>query len=158
MLILLVSCLLCSHRDQSCLSQHSQGQRASWTKFEQRSGENQPLQLCQNLLSTRNSDLAGALLVLSIGDFAMIQDHRPATVAISHPSLPAMVLREESFRVTQEQDIVTLDPVDLAPSIHDPAVIGCDDGNNVNSFLAELLAILDIWWKMVCLTPVCYSD
>jgi len=41
------------------------------------------LQLSENLLSTRNGDLAGVALVLGIGDLAVVKDHSPAAAANS---------------------------------------------------------------------------
>lgn len=64
---------------------------------------NVPLQLSKNGLSTRDGDLAGALLILGIGDLAVVEDHGPASIAVSHTSLPAMLLGEEGLCVAEEE-------------------------------------------------------
>ena len=99
------------------------------------------LQLSDNLISARNSNLARVALVLRVGDFAVVEDHSPATAVhtlafpyqfllfqryslpVTHTSSPRIVLREEGLGVTEKEDVVTLNTVDLAPSVHDPRVV-----------------------------------
>jgi hypothetical protein len=48
-------------------------------------------------------------------------------------------------------NVITLDLVDLAPRIHDPAVVGGDDSDDIDAFALELVDLLDVGWKMVSL-------
>lgn len=74
-------------------------------------------QLRQNLLSTGNSDGSRALLSLSISDLAMIENHSPTTITITHTSSPTVLLGEESLGVAEEENIVALDAIDLTPRV-----------------------------------------
>jgi len=107
-------------------------------------------------------NLTRVLLVLSIRDLAVVDDHSPtATVtcqnrsswhppclfdllAVAHTRLPAVFLAEECFGVTQEQHLITLDSIDLAPRVHDPAVVARDRCNDIDALLAELGGLLDV--------------
>jgi hypothetical protein len=61
-----------------------------------------PCQIKETMRSYRN--LAGALLVLSIDDLAiLIEDHGPATVAVAHTSVPSVFLGEEGLGVAEEE-------------------------------------------------------
>jgi hypothetical protein len=133
------------------------------------------LQLGQDGFSTRDSDSAWVGLVLCINDLAiLVNDHGPATVAIAHTSSPTVVLREQGLGITEEKlcsielaschrkgqldgkyNVVTLDSVDLAPCVHDPAVVGCNHGDDINSLALELVDLLDVWWEMESLAARC---
>jgi hypothetical protein len=41
-------------------------------------------------------------------------------------------------------DIVTLDLVDFAPCIHDPSIVRCDDGNDINTLALKVTELLDV--------------
>lgn len=90
------------------------------------------------------SDLSGALLVLRIDDLAMIKDHSPTTVAVTHARLPAVLLGKKGLGVAQEENFVALDAIDLTPGIHNPGIVARDSGNDINALLAELLDVLDV--------------
>jgi hypothetical protein len=107
------------------------------------------LQLSKDLLGTRDSDLTRVALILSIGNLAIIKDHSPATIPIAHTSSPAIVLGEESLGVAEEQDIVALDAIDLAPCIHDPGVVRRDHGNDVDALALQLRQLLDVGGQVV---------
>lgn len=81
----------------------------------------------------------------------MVEDHRPATVAVAHTRRPTVLLGEEGLGVAEEKDLVVLDAVDLTPSVHDPAVVACNGSNDINTLLLELLGLCDVGWQMVCL-------
>jgi hypothetical protein len=84
----------------------------------------------------------------------VVEDHSPAAVAVAHACRPAVLLGEESLGVAQEQDFIALDAVDLAPGIHDPAVVGRNGRDNVDALLAELGAVLDVGRKVVGLASM----
>lgn len=103
------------------------------------------------------------LLVLVFGVIMRVH-----LLAVTHASRPAMLLREESLCVTQEElwrvshtsvfsqflhtyNIITLHTIDLAPSIHDPAIVACNGSDDVNALLAKLVDVLDIRGKVVSL-------
>lgn len=48
-------------------------------------------------------------------------------------------------------NIVTLDTVDLAPSVHDPSVVRGDDGDNVDALALDLLDLLDVGGQVASL-------
>lgn len=48
-------------------------------------------------------NLTRALLVLSINDLAMVEDHSPATVAVTHARRPTILLGEEGLRIAEEE-------------------------------------------------------
>lgn len=79
----------------------------------------------------------------------MIKHHRPASVTVAHTRRPAIVLAEESLGVAQEEHVVTLDAIDLAPRIHDPAVVGRNGRNDVDALVGELAAVGDVGGKVV---------
>lgn len=102
-----------------------------------------------------HSNLTRALLVLGVDDLAVVKDHGPATVTVAHTSGPAVVLAEEGLGVAQEQDLVAVDAVDLAPCIHDPGVVGSNGGDHVNALVLELLGLGNVGRQVVCLTAGC---
>jgi hypothetical protein len=114
-----------------------------------------PLQLRQHSLSTTNRHLTRALLVLSIHHLAMIKHHSPAPIPVAHARRPAMLLAEERLSIAQEQHLVALDAVDLAPRVHHPAVIGRNRSDDIDTLLAELLDVLDVWGEVVRLAAGC---
>jgi hypothetical protein len=109
------------------------------------------LQLRQHSLSTRNADLTRALLVLGVDNLTIIKYHSPAPIAIAHTRIPAIVLAKERFSVAEEQDLIALDAIDLAPRIHHPAVVGRNGRDNVDALVGEGLAVLDVWGQVECL-------
>lgn len=100
-------------------------------------------------------DLTGALLVLSVCDLAVIEDHSPATVAVTHTRLPAMLFGEECLGIAQEQHLVALDAIDLAPRVHDPRIVARNRGDDVNALLAEFGCLLDVRRQVVRLAAGC---
>jgi hypothetical protein len=133
-----------------------------------------PLQLSQNGLSTRDLShsqhihylpyssgaatyrhLTGALLVLSISDLAVVENHSPATIAVTHTGRPAMLLGEERLGIAQEQDLIALDAIDLAPSIHDPGVVRRNSSDNIDALVLELLGFRNVGGKVVGLATGC---
>ena len=136
-------------------------------------GKPQPiwfLQLGQNSVSARNltniskqvtsaphsnqntyRNLTGALLVLSIHYLAMVEHHSPATVTVTHTRLPPMVLAKKSLCVAQEEDLVALDAVDLAPCIHHPGIVARNRGNDVDALCLELCRFGNVRRQVVCL-------
>lgn len=48
-------------------------------------------------------------------------------------------------------DLVALDLVDLAPSAHDPCIIGCNNGNLVHTLALQIAVLLNVGRKVVCL-------
>lgn len=44
---------------------------------------------------------------------------------------------------------ITLDAIDLAPGVHNPAVVGGNDGNDINTLVGKGLAVLDVRWQVV---------
>jgi hypothetical protein len=60
-----------------------------------------------------------------------------------------MLLGEESLGVAQEQHLIALDAIDLAPRVHDPAVVGRNGRDNVDALFAELGAVLDVRREVV---------
>jgi hypothetical protein len=114
------------------------------------------LQLRQNLLGTTDRDLARALLVLSIDDLAVVEDHSPASVPVTHTRSPTIVLAEESLGIAKEQNLVTLDAIDLAPCVHDPAVVGGNGCDDVDALVGEGFAVLDVGGEMVGLAAALY--
>ena len=81
----------------------------------------------------------------------MIEDHSPATVAVAHTRRPTVLLGEKGLGIAKEKDIVVLDAIDLAPGVHDPAVVACNGSNDVNALLLELLGLCNVRREMVCL-------
>jgi hypothetical protein len=79
----------------------------------------------------------------------VIENHSPAAITVAHTRLPAVLLGEEGLGVAQEQHIVALDAIDLAPSVHDPAVVGRNGRDDVNALLGELGAVLDVGGEVV---------
>ena len=59
-----------------------------------------------------------------------------------------MVLREASLGIRQEEDIIALDVIDLAPRVHDPRIIAGDDGDDVDALGLQLRELLDVGWKV----------
>ena len=94
-------------------------------------------------------DLTRALLVLGVDDLAVVEDHSPATVAVAHTSRPTVFLGEEGLGVAEEEDLVALDAVDLAPSVHNPGVVARDGSNDINTLVLELLCLCDVGREMV---------
>lgn len=105
------------------------------------------LQLSQNRIRTGHRNLTRPLLALSIHDLSMVKHHSPAPIALAQ--VPAMVLREKGLGIAQKQDLLALHAIDLAPSIHDPAVIGSNGRDDVDALLGELAAVLDVWGEVV---------
>jgi hypothetical protein len=91
-------------------------------------------------------DLTRALLVLGIDDLAVVKDHSPATVTVAHTRRPAVLLGEESLCVAEEKDLVVLDAVDLAPGVHDPAVVARNGSNDIDTLFLELLGLCNVGW------------
>lgn len=112
--------------------------------------EKRRLDLGQDGIGTRDSDLGWRLFVLSIADSAiLLNDHSPATVTVTHASGPTVVLGEEALGVGKHQDVVAGNVVDLAPSTHDPGVVGGDDGDNVDTLCLQLVDLLDVGREVV---------
>ena len=107
------------------------------------------LQLSKDFLSTRDSDLARVALILSVGNLTIIKDHSPATVPVAHTSSPAIVLGEERLGVAEEQDIVALDAIDLAPCVHDPGIVRRDDGNDIDALALQPRQLLNVGRQVV---------
>lgn len=92
----------------------------------------------------------------------MVDDHGPTTtttsqqihslhlsdpidlLAIAHARLPAVLLAEECLGVAQEQHLITLDSINLAPCVHHPAVVARNCRNDIDALLAELGRLLDV--------------
>lgn len=85
----------------------------------------------------------------------MIEYHGPTTIAVAHAGRPAVLLAEECLGVAQEEDIVTLDAIDLAPRVHDPGVVGRNCGHDIDALVAELAALLDVGREVVGLAAGC---
>jgi len=95
--------------------------------------------------------LPRVFLVLRIADRTiLLNNHRPAAVAVAHAGGPSVVVGEERFGITHELKLaVALHSVDLAPCAHDPSVVGGNDDNLVDTLGGELLEVLDVWWDVV---------
>lgn len=94
--------------------------------------------------------------MIRILDLSMVHNHRPASISITHSRSPAIVLGEECLGVGHEPDLaVPVDIVDLAPRVHDPCVVGCDDDDEVDAFGGELVGLLDEGGKMLRLAAGC---
>lgn len=39
--------------------------------------------------------------------------------------------------------------VDLAPSVHDPSVVGGDDGDEIHPLGLQVIKLLDVRWEVV---------
>lgn len=101
-------------------------------------------------MNSTHVDLLGRALDLGICDFAMVNDHGPPSVSVgTRGSQPPMLLREEGLGVGEEQDIIALGTIDLAPGVHDPSIIACDGGHNVHTLVLELAALLEVGRKVV---------
>ena len=89
-------------------------------------------------------DILGRSLVLSVADSAiLLNNHSPATVAVTHTSSPAVVLGER--RVAHEEGLAVLGAaVDLAPGVHDERVVGGDDDDLVDALGGQLLLVLQV--------------
>ena len=108
------------------------------------------LKLRQHSIGTGNSDLARVSLLLRIADSAILLDnHRPAAIAVAHAGGPTVVLGELADGVGEHEDVVARDVVDLAPGAHDPGVVGGDDGDLVYAFGLELVDLLDVRGQVV---------
>lgn len=46
-------------------------------------------------------------------------------------------------------DVIILDAIGFAPSIHDPSIIVCNDSNDVDTLFLDLREVLDVWREMV---------
>jgi hypothetical protein len=79
----------------------------------------------------------------------MVEHHSPASVPVTHARRPAILLAEEGLGIAEEQDLVALDAIDLAPCVHDPAVVGGDGCDNVDALVGEGLAVLDVGGKVI---------
>ena len=55
----------------------------------------------------------------------------------------------ELLGVGQEQDVVALDLVDLAPGVHDPGIVVGNDGDVVDALALELLKLGDVGRQVV---------
>ena len=95
------------------------------------------------------------------------------SLPITHTRRPAVPLREERLGVGEEQldssqnlnscprkeccesthDVIVLNAIDLAPCIHDPAVVARNDGHNIDAFGLELANLLNIRRKVTSLAP-----
>ena len=112
--------------------------------------------------------LARALLILSIGDLAvLVDDHGPTAVTVTHAGSPSVVLGEEGLGVAEEElrisvrrfprqaevrgsthKIVSLDAVDFAPRVHNPRVVGSNHGHDINALGLEFAQLLDVRRKV----------
>jgi hypothetical protein len=45
-------------------------------------------------------------------------------------------------------NVVTLDPVDFAPCIHYPPVVGGNHSDDINALALELVNLLNVGWEM----------
>lgn len=52
-------------------------------------------------------------------------------------------------------DAIILYAIDLAPRIHHPRVVGCDDGNDVYALGLEIFDVLDVGGKVTSLAAGC---
>ena len=77
------------------------------------------------------------------------------SLPVTRTSSPAVVLREERLGIAEEKDVVTLDTVDFAPSVHDPRVVRRNDSDDVNALALELREFLDVGRKVVGLAARC---
>lgn len=109
-------------------------------------------------------DISRAWLLLCIHHLAMVNDHGKA----SKPAVlfPANFLAEIDLGIAQKQllptsvtlqslgcaqetyDIVVLDTICLAPSIHDPSIIHCDDSNLVDTLAHDFIVVLEVAGKV----------
>ena len=95
-------------------------------------------------------DILGGLFVLNICDLAVVDDHGPPSIALSTwRGLPCVLLGEEGLGVGEEQDIIALGAVDLAPGVHDPGVVARNGGDDVYALVLELAALLEVGGKVV---------
>ena len=60
-----------------------------------------------------------------------------------------MVLAKERLGVAQEEHLLTLDAVDLAPRIHNPAVVARNRGNDVDALGLELCGLGNVRRQVV---------
>jgi hypothetical protein len=54
-------------------------------------------------------------------------------------------------------NVIALDLVDFAPSIHNPTVIGSNDSDDIDTFALELVDLLNVWWEVESLAAGCES-
>lgn len=64
-----------------------------------------------------------------------------------------MVLGEERLGVAEHENVIALNTVDLAPSVHDPRVVRRNDGNDINALALQLRQLLDVRRQVVSLAP-----
>jgi hypothetical protein len=79
----------------------------------------------------------------------VVEDHSPATIAVAHTGTPSMLLGEERLGIAQEQDLIALDAVDLAPSIHNPGVVRRNGSDNIDALVLELLGFRNVRGEVV---------
>ena len=102
------------------------------------------LQLRQNRIRARHSNLSRTRLILRIRDGAILLHHNRIPAVPIRAQRPAMVLREARLGVGEEEQIVALDVVHLAPGVHDPRVVGGDDGDDVDALGLQLRQLLNV--------------
>jgi hypothetical protein len=66
-----------------------------------------------------------------------------------------VVLGEETLGVGEEEDVIALDAVDLAPGVHDPRVVRRDNGNDIDALALQLPQLLNVGRKVVRLAAGC---
>jgi hypothetical protein len=60
-----------------------------------------------------------------------------------------VVLGEEGLGVAEEEDVITLDTVDLAPGVHDPAVVAGNDSDDIDALALQVAELLDVGRQVV---------
>lgn len=110
------------------------------------------LQLRQHSIGARDRDGAGLGLMVSVRDGAVINNHSPAAIAVSHTGSPAVVLGEHGLGVGHHANLgLAGDLVDLAPGVHDPGIVAGNDDHEVDAFAGELVDFGNERREMQCL-------
>ena len=105
------------------------------------------LSLTLSLAETQKlpSYLEDVLLTLTsrVGDLAVIDDDTETTGTAIRLG-PADALGELGVRVGQEEDVIVLDTVGLAPGTHDVGIIDGNDGDDIDALGLELGKLLNV--------------
>lgn len=88
-------------------------------------------------------------LDLGIADLTVIDNDRITACTARGLISPANALGKLGIGIREEKNIIPANCIRLAPGTHHERIIESNDGDNVNSLLAELGQVLDISWHVV---------
>lgn len=82
-----------------------------------------------------------------VGDLAVVDDNGVTSSTVT--KVPANALGELGLRVGKEENVIVLDVVGLAPGAHDEGIVVGEDGNDIDTLLADLGQLLGVFGDVV---------